>query len=464
VAPDAGTFTDPNEFTVRQPPATGELFVSDYLFTTLPTPVTGEQMGFVQGILELRNTNSKLEPRGDTDLQRPVQLLSFGPTGQFTREGAAAGTPTFPQALKVGINSAQSTDTTITLVSGDPTHLTVSAVVVPAGSVEAIVPVQGITQALSTTVTAMLGSTPLTATVRVLGAAEVPVVASLTPNPLLLPEDGTADLTLSLDIPPAVATSVSIDADAGFATVPASVTVPANQLTAPVRVVAAAGALGNGTVTATLGGSMATCNVTISNIPSTNHVVISELTVVGPGGASDEFVELYNPTGSPVDMSSWHIQYKSATGAAYQNEVTLPQGAVIASHGYYLIASGGTGGYSGNVPADFLRGSALAFAAAGGHVRIGPASIGTAPTDPSAVDTIGYGTGNTPEGGGMGPPAPTAGQSLERKASSTATAATMAPGGADALFGNALDTDSNAADFVVRAVSQPQNRASGTEP
>jgi hypothetical protein len=261
-----------------------------------------------------------------------------------------------------------------------------------------------------------------------------------------------------------VPTDVTLDADAGFALVPATVTVPANTLAAQVHVLAAPGATGNGSINATLGASMVTCNVTISNLPVTTHVVISELQVAGTAGANDEFVELYNPTNAPIDISGWRVQYKSATGASYQTEVTLPAGATIASHGYYLIGSGGSGGYSGTVAADFLRSSGLAFAAAGGHVRIGPSNITTAVTDPAAVDTLGYGTGNTPEGGGAGPAAPASGGSLERKANANATAATMGPGGIDALFGNALDTDNNAADFVLRAASQPQNRASGTEP
>ena len=55
-----------------------------------------------------------------------------------------------------------------------------------------------------------------------------------------------------------------------------------------------------------------------------NHVVISE--VYGGGGNSgalwkSDFVELYNPTDSPVTLSGWSIQYASATGAFTQTTI-----------------------------------------------------------------------------------------------------------------------------------------------
>ena len=36
-----------------------------------------------------------------------------------------------------------------------------------------------------------------------------------------------------------------------------------------------------------------------------NHIVISEIQVGQTGHANNEFVELYNPTNSPVDLTGW---------------------------------------------------------------------------------------------------------------------------------------------------------------
>lgn len=51
--------------------------------------------------------------------------------------------------------------------------------------------------------------------------------------------------------------------------------------------------------------------------PAGTALVISE--VYGGGGNSgatytNDFIELYNPTGSSIDVSGWSVQYRSATG------------------------------------------------------------------------------------------------------------------------------------------------------
>jgi len=129
---------------------------------------------------------------------------------------------------------------------------------------------------------------------------------------------------------------------------------------------------------------------------------------------------------------------------------------------FYLITSvRGSTGFTGTVASDFARTSALGLAAAGGHVRIGPSTMTTAIADPAAIDTVGYGTGTSAEGGAPAPnPVPSS--SIERKAYSTSTDITMTTGG-DALEGNGYDTDNNLNDFIVRT-SQPQNSMSAPEP
>ena len=130
--------------------------------------------------------------------------------------------------------------------------------------------------------------------------------------------------------------------------------------------------------------------------------------------------------------------------------------------GYYLL--GGTG-YTGSAKADFTYSfDSSASTSGGGHVRIGPnldEKIATL-----AVDLLGYGSADNPEGGGKdhaAPAHPAAGGSLERKAVSTSDSTSMATGGADALRGNGYDTDDNSTNFVTRAVRDPQNASSPTE-
>lgn len=57
------------------------------------------------------------------------------------------------------------------------------------------------------------------------------------------------------------------------------------------------------------------------------------------GGADDEFVKLYNPTNSEIDMDGWGLKQKTSTGN-FNNLVSSQSFAgKIAAHGHFLIAS-----------------------------------------------------------------------------------------------------------------------------
>ncbi len=190
-----------------------------------------------------------------------------------------------------------------------------------------------------------------------------------------------------------------------------------------------------------------------------NHVVISEFATEHTN-SNNEFVELYNPTNSPVDISGWKLQYKSATGGSYTGSFTIPGGSVVAPKGYFLL---GSGSYSGSPTRDVSWGTTFNLSADSGHIRIGPSSMGNGKNDANAVDTVGYGSNaDSPEGTRISANHPTTG-SYERKARETSTAATMGSGGADELKGNGWDTNVNSADFVIRTTRQPQNKTSPTE-
>ncbi len=81
-----------------------------------------------------------------------------------------------------------------------------------------------------------------------------------------------------------------------------------------------------------------------------NHVVISEFATRGPTAATDEFVELYNPTSAPINIAGWHFQYKPATSSTWSDRAILPANTAIGPHGFFLIANQS---YIGSVTPDY---------------------------------------------------------------------------------------------------------------
>src|SRR5437867_7242668 len=85
--------------------------------------------------------------------------------------------------------------------------------------------------------------------------------------------------------------------------------------------------------------ALAPVSPTIAAPQLANHVVISEFATRGPSAATDEFVELYNPTDSAIDMSGWKLQYKSASGFTWNDRAILPANSTIPAHGFFLIVN-----------------------------------------------------------------------------------------------------------------------------
>lgn len=189
---------------------------------------------------------------------------------------------------------------------------------------------------------------------------------------------------------------------------------------------------------------------------------ISEFATRGPAGdgapsgdASNEFVEIYNPSSSAYSLDGVELYYHSSGGTA-SRRVTITGDASIAPHGFFLLASRD---YTGVAP-DFSERWATGFADGGGSLELRAGG--------ERVDLVGWGTATVAEGSPFTPAistsAGTAGASYERKAHASSTSASMAIGGADETAGNGYDSDDNATDIVIRTTRQPQNSSSPAEP
>jgi len=158
-------------------------------------------------------------------------------------------------------------------------------------------------------------------------------------------------------------------------------------------------------------------------------LTINEFSTGVTGTATNEFVELFNPGTTTIDVGGFKVVYRSASGASDNTLVTIPAGTQLVAGAFYLL---GGSGYAGAVPADQSFG--LSLAATGG-------SIGVRDAGGALLDAVAYGT--AANGLGEGSPA-----AAPPTAASPGTSAIRLPDG--------HDTADNATDFAVTTVPTPK--------
>jgi hypothetical protein len=196
--------------------------------------------------------------------------------------------------------------------------------------------------------------------------------------------------------------------------------------------------------------------VVASSAFAANAVRISQ--VYGGGGSSTgtykyDYIELFNSSGTPVDIGGWSIQYASATGSfgtATYSYTVFPAGTTIPACGYFLIQSGSAGSGGADLPTPDAVLYAYVSSSAGKVALMPDATVGfTCSVTPpaAAVDFVGFGsTATCYEGAG---PAPYSGGAV------VVTARKL---------GGMTDTDVNSADFEVLTSWTVHNSASPTNP
>ncbi len=176
-------------------------------------------------------------------------------------------------------------------------------------------------------------------------------------------------------------------------------------------------------------------------------LVISQ--VYGGGGNtgapySFDFIELYNPTSSPISLNGLSVQYASAAGTSWTNLTVLPADKSVAPGQYFLIqeAEGATV-TNKPLPTPDATGSINMSATAGKVALVnGTTAITSGTSCPvgssNILDFIGYGTANCFEGTAAAPGPPSSNLKSDIRT-------------------NNADTNNNSADF---SLSNPTPRNS----
>ncbi|MGH9787956.1 MAG: lamin tail domain-containing protein, partial [Candidatus Acidiferrales bacterium] len=111
-----------------------------------------------------------------------------------------------------------------------------------------------------------------------------------------------------------------------------------------------------------LGALVLLCALLLPSLLSgvSTSVVISEFRVRGPNGGSDEFVEIYNLSSSPVTIGGWKIR-GSNNAAFVSTRATITAGTVLNPGCHYLLTNSSTSGgpYSGSMPGNQTYGTGI---------------------------------------------------------------------------------------------------------
>ena len=170
-----------------------------------------------------------------------------------------------------------------------------------------------------------------------------------------------------------------------------------------------------------------------------DHLVISEV-VTGGASASDELIELHNPTTVSLPLEGLEVIYVTSTGATITRRAAWALGAASVPPGGHALIANASGIYASIADATYTSG----MAATGGSVAVRILGATT------AIDAAGWGTAASAWMEGTPAVAPAAGASIERL-----------PGG---TLGSGQDTGDNAVDFVERLAPEPQNLGSPPTP
>jgi hypothetical protein len=178
-----------------------------------------------------------------------------------------------------------------------------------------------------------------------------------------------------------------------------------------------------------------------------DHLVINELaidSVSGTGGTDDDWIELYNPTATAIDLSNWSIQKTSSSGATSSAVKITLDGISIPAKGYYLIARDDASTSPALLDLADLKSTSLSLAANNIIYLVNDDNKIWDSSDPNIVDFVGYGTAVFYEGSAAAPNA-TETKSISR-----------VPDGED--------TNQNSVDFILEATPTPKNsRESGAD-
>ncbi len=279
-----------------------------------------------------------MEPRSAADLVLgDPELAGFSAAQTFVRVGQA-NAPSIPVALEVQLTSPAEADTFISITGGGGALSIVgNGVTIPTGQSSGVVLFNGLAPAMNVTLTASLDGNQDTVTVRVVDTNEAPAGITIAPATIQVAQSGSATADVVLDIPaPPGGFTVDLDvAPVNAGTVPGTLLIPANQLSASFTYTDL-GVASSATVTASSGPLSAVANVTVSQA---SGLVINEVDYDQPSTDTTEFVEIFNPTASAINLTGYTLVFVNGSNSQQYAVVDLAPAGTLGPGQYLVVGS-----------------------------------------------------------------------------------------------------------------------------
>ncbi|WP_162687443.1 amidohydrolase family protein [Bradymonas sediminis] len=314
---------------------TGGLRVDDVFYLADPAPSVGEGYSAVIGPLQHSFGSNKILVRDANDLVQGNPALSdLSPGSAFLD---ASGTAQLTVTLTHGGSSA----TTVALSYSNNKVSGPSSVTIPAGEASADITLSANGSAGdTTTITASYDGDSFSSTVTIYDDSSARSLVSLTPNPLSIETNRSADLTATLNLPARSGGQLLIITSTGDVSTPATVMIPAGSLSANIRV-SAGNTGGAASVTAKLGtSSTRTANVNVSTGPPIPCLIISEYV---EGSSYNKGIEIFNCGSTALQLSDFGVcQINNAETDCEGYQTMLPSHTLAPNEVFTICNSRGT--------------------------------------------------------------------------------------------------------------------------
>lgn len=239
-----------------------------------------------------------------------VQVVAPGPTLANLQPAPMALAPGVTTLLTVTLNAAQPTDTLVPLESSTAGVVRVpTGVTVPAGSLTAAIPVTGLAVGTTTVTLGPLNGTQAEGSVTVTEA--LPTLAEVSAETVTVIEGEAVPLTVTLSAAQPEPTVINLaTSDADTVGVPATVTIPAGDLSAPLPVLAWMSGGANVAI-GPLSGSSQEVNVTVDPWELLSLAVSPAAATIAVGESHQFMVQgIYND--GTIEDDTWYVTWVSA--------------------------------------------------------------------------------------------------------------------------------------------------------